>query len=176
MKDLSLHLIDILQNSTRAEATEVYVGLIYNETDKTLTLSIKDNGKGMSAEMVKNVTDPFCTSRTTRKVGLGIPLLKQNAEKTEGSFQIKSELNQGTTVSAVFKYEHVDMLPLGDIGGAMALTISSWEKTEFEFDYKKGDNEFNLKTQDMKEVLEGVPLSNPQVINYIKEIINENIK
>lgn len=176
MKDLSLHLIDILQNSTRAEATEVYVGLIYNVTEKTLTLNIKDNGKGMSAEMLKNVTDPFCTSRTTRKVGLGIPLLKQNAEKTDGSFQIESEINVGTTLKAVFKYEHVDMLPLGDIGGVMALTIGSWKDIEFEFDYKKGENEFNLKTQEMKEVLEGVPLSNPQVINYIKETINENIK
>ena len=127
MKELSLNILDIAKNSVKAKATDILIKL--TETEETLTLVIEDNGCGMSEEMVQNVTDPFCTSRTTRKVGMGIPLLKLAAEQTEGSFEIRSvsetvdPVNHGTTVKAVFNKNHLDFTPLGDVVSSITVLI-----------------------------------------------------
>ncbi|MGB4654785.1 MAG: sensor histidine kinase [Bacteroidales bacterium] len=173
MKDLSLHIMDIVQNSITAGSDTITVSLDKNSEE--LLLQIQDNGKGMSKETIKRVTDPYYTSRTTRKVGLGIPLLKQNAERTNGTFNIQSEINVGTTTSAKFIHTNIDMLPLGDIGGVISLCMSSNPDINFIFKFKTNDDIFEISTNDIKEVLEDVPISDPQVISYIKNIINENI-
>lgn len=177
MKDLSMHIMDILQNSTRAKATEIGLEVLTDSAADTLTLIFKDNGCGMSAEMVENVTNPFFTTRTTRKVGLGLPLLKQNAEKTGGSMKIESEVGKGTTVTAVFGLTHWDRPPLGDLAGTFVLTISANPDIRFILHYKRNDEvDYTLDTVEILEALDGVSLQNPEVMAYLKEMIEENIR
>lgn len=175
MKDISLHLLDILQNSVVAGATEISVEITEDSSKGSFKLIITDNGKGMDAETLAKVTDAFFTTRTTRKIGLGLPLLKQNAERTGGSFSITSAPGSGTKVEAVFCSHSMDMLPLGDVAGTLALTISSWPAIEFRYEHKTTFGEFSLKTADLKEILDGLPLNNPEVIKFMKEMITENL-
>jgi len=175
MKDLSMHIMDIIQNSIVAEATVVQIDIVENKASDIFSICIKDNGKGMSSEMLKNVTDPYCTSRTTRKVGLGIPLFKQNAEATGGSFQIESALGKGTTLTALFKYSSIDRQPLGDIAGTIVLTASANPTLDFIYTHTVNQKSYCFDTREVKEMLEEVPISNLEIIKYLREMINENL-
>lgn len=177
MKDLSMHIMDILQNSTRAKATEITLEVLLDSVQDTLTLIFKDNGCGMSEETVQKVIDPFYTSRTTRKVGLGLPLLKQNSEMTGGSMSIQSKEGVGTTVTAVFGLTHLDTPPMGDLAGTIVLTISAYPDIRFIFHYKRDDEvDYVLDTNEVYEILDGVPINDPDVIASLKEMVEENIK
>ncbi len=175
MKDLSLHIIDILQNSTRAKATKIELDVEKSTADDKLVLRFKDNGCGMDEAMVKKVTEPFFTTRTTRKVGLGLPLLKQNAELTGGSFNITSEVGKGTEVTATFGLTHIDRKPMGDLAGAVVLTLSSYPDVRFIFHYKDDNTDFVLDTDEVNEALDGMSVQNPEIVQYLKEMIEENI-
>lgn len=176
MKDLSMHIMDIVQNSIVAKATLISID-IQEDTEKDIfEIVIKDNGFGMSSEMVKNVIDPYCTSRTTRKVGLGIPLLKHQAEITGGSLSISSELGKGTVIDAVFVHSSIDRQPLGDISGTIVLTASANTEIDFVYTHVKNQNSYTFDTREVKEVLDGVPLSNLEIVKYLREMINENLK
>lgn len=177
MKDLAMHIMDILQNSTRAKATEITLEVLEDSTKDTLTLIFKDNGCGMDPETVQKVINPFFTTRTTRKVGLGLPLLKQNCEMTGGSMEIQSQVGVGTIVTAVFGLTHLDTPPMGDLAGTIVLTISANPDIRFLFHYKRDEQiDYLLDTNDVYEVLDGLPINDPQVINYLKEMVEENIK
>ncbi|MCR4736898.1 MAG: ATP-binding protein [Bacteroidales bacterium] len=177
MKDLSMHIMDILQNSTRAKATEIGLDVLLDSRADTLTLVFKDNGCGMTPEMVEKVTNPFFTTRTTRKVGLGLPLLKQNTEMTGGSMNIRSEVGVGTTVTAVFGLTHLDTPPMGDLAGTMVLTISAHPEIRFIFHYKRDEEvDYTLDTDEVYEVLDGMPINDPDVIASLKEMVEENIR
>lgn len=177
MKDLSMHIMDILQNSTRAKATEITLEVLLNHDADTLTLVFKDNGCGMSPEMVEKVINPFFTTRTTRKVGLGLPLLKQNTEMTGGSMNIWSEVGTGTVVTAVFGLTHLDTPPMGDLAGTMILTISANPDIRFIFHYKRDEEvDFTLDTNEVYEILDGMPINDPDVIASLKEMVEENIR
>jgi hypothetical protein len=177
MKDLSMHIMDILQNSTRAKATEITLEVLLDSAQDTLTLIFKDNGCGMSEETVQKVIDPFYTSRTTRKVGLGLPLLKQNSEMTGGSMSIQSKEGVGTTVTAVFGLTHLDTPPMGALAGTIVLTISAYPDIRFIFHYKRDDEvDYVLDTNEVYEILDGVPINDPDVIASLKEMVEENIK
>jgi hypothetical protein len=175
MKDLSLHIIDILQNSTRAKATKIELDVEKSTADDKLVLRFKDNGCGMDETMVKKVTEPFFTTRTTRKVGLGLPLLKQNAELTGGSFNIQSQVGVGTEVTATFGLTHIDRKPMGDLAGAVVLTLSSYPDVRFIFHYKDDQTDFVLDTDEVNEALDGMSVQNPEIVQYLKEMIEENI-
>ena len=175
MKDLSLHIIDILQNSTRAKATKIELDVEKSTADDKLVLRFKDNGCGMDEAMVKKVTEPFFTTRTTRKVGLGLPLLKQNAELTGGSFNIQSQVGVGTEVTATFGLTHIDRKPMGDLAGAVVLTLSSYPDVRFIFHYKDDQTDFVLDTDEVNEALDGMSVQNPEIVQYLKEMIEENI-
>lgn len=176
MKDLSLHLLDILQNSIAAKAKHVRVSVLDSLAQNKLALSIIDDGKGMDAEMLNKVTDPFYTTRTTRKVGLGIPLVKQNCEQTGGCFNMVSTVDVGTTLEVQFKKNHIDMLPLGDIGGVMALTATSWPEIDFEYHHSTDDGQYFFTSKEIKEILGDTSMHEPKIIVFIKEMINENLK
>lgn len=172
-----MHIMDILQNSTRAKATEITLEVLLDSAQDTLTLIFKDNGCGMSEETVQKVIDPFYTSRTTRKVGLGLPLLKQNSEMTGGSMTIQSKEGVGTTVTAVFGLTHLDTPPMGDLAGTIVLTISAYPDIRFIFHYKRDDEvDYVLDTDEVYEILDGVPINDPDVIASLKEMVEENIK
>ena len=175
MKDLSMHIMDILQNSTRAGATEVTLEVLEDAAADTLTIRFIDNGCGMDAETVQKVINPFFTTRTTRKVGLGLPLLKQNTEQTGGSLDIQSEKGKGTTVTAVFGRSHLDRPPMGDLAGTIVLTASAYPDIRFIFHYNNGETDYVFDTVEVNEALDGISIQEPEVIQYLKEMIQENI-
>ncbi len=176
MNDLAMHLLDIVQNSISAGATLIIIVVEIDEKGDLLTISIEDNGKGMTQEQVKKLSDPFFTSRTTRKVGLGIPLFKQSAEQSGGHLEVRSEVGKGTTVTATFGYTNIDRPPLGDMGNAVVLLVSSNPKIEFQFKYRYNGEEYLFDTVEIKEVLEGMPINNPSVVKYLNEMVKENMK
>jgi len=171
MKELSLHILDIVMNSVRAEANKIGVHIIETTNIDILSIIITDNGFGMDKEMVKSVIDPFSTTRTTRKVGLGIPLFKANAEGCNGGFSIKSELNIGTIVTANFQLSNIDRPILGDISSVMSMVFCSHPDIEVSFTYKKDYNKYNISTEDIKTELGGVSMQEPEVKSAIEEII-----
>ena len=175
MKDLSMHIMDILQNSTRAGATEVTLEVLEDVAADTLTIRLIDNGCGMDAETVQKVINPFFTTRTTRKVGLGLPLLKQNTEQTGGSLDIQSEKGKGTTVTAVFGRTHLDRPPMGDLAGTVVLTASAYPDIRFIFHYHNGETDYVFDTVEVNEALDGISIQEPEVIQYLNEMIQENI-
>ncbi len=173
MKELSLNILDVTENSVKAGAglTEI----LLEQTGNRLTITIKDDGCGMSPEVLESVTDPFYTTRTTRKVGLGIPLLKLSAEQTGGSLQITSDTGEshGTTVTANFFTDHIDFTPLGDIISTVTTLVQGHPDTDFLFRHIKDGREVALDTRELRIVLEGVPLDTYEVIKWIEEYLRE---
>jgi len=176
MKDLALHILDILQNSVTAGATLVILQIDEIPAEDKYKVKFIDNGRGMDAEMVKQVTDPFFTTRTTRKVGLGLPLLKQNAERTGGRMTILSQQSKGTEVEVEFSYKHIDRLPTGDIPGILALTASSYPAIDFKYTHNTPQGTFVFDTDEIKDTLCDLAISNPMVIAFMKDLIGDNLK
>lgn len=176
MNDLSMHILDIVQNSISAGATLIVITVDEDIKNDILLIRIEDNGKGMTPLQVSKLSDPFFTSRTTRKVGMGIPLFKQSAEQSGGGIRIESEVGVGTTVEATFGYSNIDRPPLGDISNAVIILVSSNPDLDFEFIYRYNGEEYEFKTAEVKEILEGMPLNNPSVIKYLSEMLTENVK
>ena len=179
MKELSLHILDIAENSVNAGASKIEISVNENLNNDELIIKITDNGKGMSAEKMKNLADPFITSRTTRKVGLGIPFLKAAAEACEGSFEIRSEIGLGTEVEVHFQHSHIDRMPLGDLKSTWLNMLVGYPKINWVLEYSVNLKTYQLDDQPIKEILNEVPLSDPQVIGYLKnEIANgfESVK
>lgn len=174
MRDLSLHLLDIITNSISAGAARISVEICMSPEEDELLIRIDDNGKGMNADFLETVTDPFSTTRTTRKVGLGIPLFKEACELTGGSFQISSEPGVGTSVTARFVLSSIDRLPLGDIGETISGLIGSYPDRDFVilFSNRQGDKSM-FDTYDIRERLQGVPLSDPDVYLFIRDYLRE---
>lgn len=171
MKELSLNILDIAENSVKAQASLIEI-LLYQTEDK-LTLSIIDNGCGMDKETVASVIDPFYTTRTTRSVGLGIPLLKLAAEQTEGSFKIESTPGQGTCVEAIFNTRHIDFTPIGDVAATLVTLIQGHPDRDFFFRHVRGKAAVELDTRVLRRELEDVPLSSYEVIKWIEEFVRE---
>ena len=174
MKELSLNVLDITENSVKAGATLTEISIL--ENSDTLTMIVKDDGCGMSDEILKTVENPFYTTRTTRKVGLGIPLLKMAAEMTGGSVKIVSSTapdNHGTTVTAVFYKNHLDFTPLGCMKETITTLIQGHPDTDFLFIHQTTSGEVRLDTRELRVILEGVPLDTYEVIVWIKEYLNE---
>ena len=174
MKEISLNILDITENSVKAGATltEIYV----DEAGDKLTLTIKDDGCGMNEETVKSVTDPFYTTRKTRKVGLGIPLLKLACEQTGGSLSITSSVDardHGTTVKATFFKNHLDFTPLGDVISSIVTLIQGHPDTDFLFRHTTERGGVELDTREIRAVLEDVPLDTYEVILWIRESLGE---
>lgn len=173
MNNLSFHITDIAGNSVRAGATGIV--LTIEEKKKKITICIADNGCGMDKETLATVTDPFYTTRTTRKVGLGIPFLIQSAEQTGGSVAIKSEPGKGTEVKACFMASHIDCPPWGDLSGTVAMLITGNPDINIIFSYHSDGIEYAVSTEAIKEVIDDVPLSYPKVMLLIKDMICGNI-
>lgn len=177
MKELSLNILDIVENSAKAEAKNIGIALC--EKDRVLTLTITDDGKGMSAKTVESVTDPFYTTRTTRKVGLGIPLLILAAEQTKGSVQIVSRHieeypdTHGTVVTATIHRDHIDAPPLGDVIATVVTVIQGHPDTDFLYTHKADGIDVSLDTKEMREILGDIPLSSPDILMWIEGNLRE---
>ncbi len=177
MKELSLNILDIAMNSVKAKAS--LIEILIDETAQTLTLTIRDNGSGMKADFLQKVTDPFSTTRTTRKVGLGLPFLKLEAEMTGGSMAIESKHFDdspdchGTAVSAVFFKNHIDYTPLGDIVSTITTLVQGSPQIDFVFRHTVENGQINLDTRELREVLgEDIPLNSIEIIKWIADSLN----
>ena len=175
MRELALHLLDIAENSAAAMSTKIRIEVKEDIENDRLSMKIIDNGKGMDEEMVKKVTDPFVTSRTTRKVGLGVPLLKEAAEACNGSLVITSKVGLGTTVFVDFQRSHIDRMPLGDLSTTFLNLMIAHPTIQLIFQYIVGKEEFYLDDQTIKSELEGVPLSEPLILNFLRNLFETGI-
>ncbi len=178
MKELSLNILDVAENSVKAGAGNISV--LIDETAETLRITIEDDGCGMTAEQTENVVDPFYTTRTTRKVGLGIPFLKLAAEQTGGSFEISSRPaaenpeNHGTKTTAFFYKTSIDFTPLGDVVSSILTLIQGSPDIDWHFVHRFGENEASIDTKELRAVLgEGIPLNSYEVMEWIRASLNE---
>ena len=177
MKELSLNVLDIVENSTKAGATLVEISI--SESEKELKIEITDDGVGMTSEILDSVTNPFCTTRKTRRVGLGIPLFKLAAEQTGGGFRISSKHideypdSHGTVVSATFSKEHIDFTPLGDIISTIVTLIQGHPSVDFLFTHTNKDKSIRLDTRELREVLGDTPLDSFEILIWIRDYLTE---
>lgn len=174
MRELSLNILDIVQNSITANASLITIEVSENTVEHTLLIGVYDNGKGMSETQVQSVIDPFFTTRTTRKVGMGIPLFKMAAEQTGGNLEIESELGVGTQIQAIFKTDSVDFTPLGDVASTIQMLITMNTDRDFVYKHKVDEKEFICDTRELKAILGDVPLDTYEVSQWILEFIKEN--
>ena len=176
MKELSLHILDIVQNSFKASARDVSVTVSEDTKTDLLSIIVQDNGCGMSADFVRRVLDPFVTTRTTRPVGLGLPLLHQAALQTDGSLDIQSVPGEGTTVTVRFGLSHFDRPPLGDLAGTLCTLLGDTDGIHFVYTHRTEKGEFVLDTEELVEILGPVSLSEPAVFSFLLEFIGENLQ
>lgn len=181
MKEIALHLLDLAENSISANAKAIRIDVFEDFRANRLSASVEDDGDGMTENVVKQVTDPFYTSRTERKVGLGIPLLKASAEACQGGMRISSRPGFGTKVEANFQHSHIDRMPLGDLPSTFLTLLLAhpevhWVFTyEFNPPYKGATRKFEFDDQPVKETLDGFPLTHPDVIAFIRSSFEEEI-
>ena len=175
MPEISLNILDVTQNSVTAGASLIHISIAGDSAADRLTVEISDNGCGMTEEQVRNVTDPFFTSRKTRKVGLGIPFFKMAAEITGGSFRIRSRVGEGTVTTASFVLSSINRMPLGSMADTMSVLIGPNPHIDFVLTMEQDGRGFVMDTRSFREVLGDIPLSEPQVLNYIESYIRENM-
>lgn len=172
MEDLSLHILDIVENSIRAEASAVKIEITEDSRENIFMIKITDNGKGMGKEMRNRMNDPFFTTKSCRRVGLGIPFLAQAAKECNGDLQISTREGEGSSITAVFQHDHIDRKPLGNIEKTMTVLIAANPEIDFILIHKKNNDSYTLDTADIKKNLDGIPINNPKVIKIIKNDIS----
>lgn len=174
MQELSMNVLDIVQNSISAKAKLISICVNVQMNKNLMCISIDDNGIGMDEEKLSQVVNPFYTTRTTRSVGLGVPFFKMSATMTGGDFEIKSTANVGTFIKATYVLDHIDLMPLGDMTSTMITLISLNPRIDFLYRYIYNKKEFILDTREIKNELEDIEINRPEVISFIKEFIEEN--
>ena len=173
MEDLSLHILDIAENSIVAGAGKIRIKIIEDIKKNLLTIEIADNGKGMDKNTIKKAYDPFFTTKTVRRVGLGVPLLAQAARESNGSISIISKKGEGTAITVSFQYNHIDRKPLGNIAETLIVLITANPGIDFVFEHRKDSHTYCINTAEIKTDLGDVPINNPGVIKFIKDDINK---
>jgi hypothetical protein len=175
LKDFSLHLLDLAQNSLRAAATVIRFNFEEDVTENRLNIEIEDNGRGMNPVAIKKAVDPFFTTRTTRKVGLGVSLFAAAAKRCGGEFAISSMPGKGTKLTASFLLNHWDTPPMGDMAGTLITLIAGNPKVDFIYRHRRGNAEYLFDTRNIKELLEDVPISSPTVLAYLEEHLRNGL-
>ncbi|MHC1741230.1 MAG: ATP-binding protein [Anaerolineaceae bacterium] len=176
MRELSLHLLDIAENSVAANAGKIKISVIEDTKADLLQMSVEDNGKGMDAEMLDTVTDPFVTSRTTRKVGLGIPLLKEAAEACNGFLKISSQVGVGTSIFVQFQRSNIDRMPLGNLADTYFHLVIANPAIHWLLLYRVDEKVFDFDDEPIKKELEGISLTEPSILAYLRETLETGIQ
>jgi K+-sensing histidine kinase KdpD len=176
MLELALHVLDIAENSSRAEAKLIEVTIVEDLETDFFSIEIRDNGHGMDEQAMEKALDPFYTTKKVRRIGLGLPMLNQAATTAQGRFSLTSEIGKGTVVYAGFKHSHIDRQPLGDIAGVITMLILGNPDIDIVYTHKKNGNAYTLDTRELREGLGDVPLNNMEVLNLVRENINEGIE
>ena len=175
LRELADNILDIAQNSISAGASLVEIDITVNHEKDSVALRFADDGCGMSAEMAQAVCDPFTTTRKTRKVGLGLPLLKMTAQATGGDFAIESEIGRGTTVSVSFGLAHIDRPPMGDVSGSLFTLVLMNPQIDFLFVYDYDGKRFTFDTREIRAMVAPIPLDNPEISAWIKDCLYQEI-
>lgn len=182
MKELALHVLDITENSVRGDASVIEIVIEENLKENRFSMEINDDGRGIPAETLKTIKSPFTTSRSHRKVGMGIPFLNDTCEMCGGYLNIESEVGVGTKVKAVMEYDSIDRPPLGDIASTLLNLFASYSEVAFLYRHiyqgkeMEEAEEFSISTPELDEILEGVPLSTPSVFVWVKGFIKDSIE
>ena len=176
MTELSLHILDVVQNSLSAGATRIIIRIEEIPVDDLYRIEISDNGKGMKRDELAKVTDPFYTSRTTRKVGMGIPLFMQAVEQCNGELSLASEPGKGLQVKASLQLSHFDRQPLGDIAGVVMQLVNSYTSAEFRYEHTTPNGSWAFDTVEVKEIVGAENIPEPNVIRFLRQMIRENLE
>lgn len=176
MKEISLNILDIVQNSIAAAASLINIEINEDLINDKLTVTVIDNGRGMSNDTINYATDPFYTTRNTRRVGLGIPLFNMAAKMCDGDFKIKSKEGQGTTVCASFRHSHIDRQPIGDMASTLAVLVASNPNIDFIYTHIVNQERLSINTMEIRNKIKSNLINAPEVIRWIKEYIQEGTK
>ena len=169
MEDLSLHVLDIVENSMRAKADRIEIIISEDKKMDLLSIEISDNGIGMEEETVKKVLDPFFTLKTNCQFGLGLPLLSEAAKAADGDLSIKSKKGGGTKIKATFKYSHIDRKPLGDIGQTIITFMMGNPEIDLIYIHRKNSRKYYFESRKIKAQLKNKPINSPEGIRKLKE-------
>lgn len=175
MREIALHVMDIAENGITAGSEIIEIFIDENRIDNLLKVAIKDYGKGMTPEMVRSAADPFVTTRTTRRIGLGLSLWKEASKRCDGDFLIESEQEKGTIVTATFRYDHIDRAPIGDIAGTITILIAGNPDIDFVYDHVIDGNGFTIDTRELRNGL-GESLTDPSMLFHLKRQIENELK
>jgi len=175
MDELSLHILDIVQNSIKADASLVEIIINEKEVENLFQIIIKDNGLGMSQKTINQACDPFYTTRKTRDIGMGLSLFKMACELTDGNLAIQSKENTGTTIEANFKYHHIDRAPLGNISDTLCILILNERNVDIYYKHNKGNKTFIFDTKEIKNILGNIPFNNSDVLYWIKDYLKNGL-
>jgi anti-sigma regulatory factor (Ser/Thr protein kinase) len=175
VRELSLHIMDLLENSIAAGATLIHIEVSEQRKTNRLEITIKDNGRGIPAHLLKQVVNPFYTTRKTRRGGLGLPLFREASRRCAGDFRIRSEEGEGTEVYASFKRDHVDLAPFGDIAATLTSVIVGNPDVDFVYRHHMDGDVFQLDTRDVKQELKDVPIHHPDVIRFLTRLIRDSL-
>ncbi len=171
-----MHVYDLMENSTAANSTEVKLTIRDSLKDNIYAFTIEDNGKGMTPEFMAKVTDPYTTSRTTRKVGLGLPLIKMNTENCGGGMKLQSEVGKGTRLDFWFQHNHWDRPPMGDIAGTIVMLCAAHEDIHIIYKHITDEDEFVFDTDEIHEALDGMSMNDVKVMGWLKDMVQENLE
>ncbi|MHB9036671.1 MAG: ATP-binding protein [Armatimonadota bacterium] len=174
MRELSMHILDLAQNSISAGATKLEIEISADTKANTLTVSLRDNGRGMDPEFLAKVRDPFTTTRTTRRVGLGIPMFETAAKACDGELVLESSPENGTYVEATFRLSHIDRAPLGDMASTLVSIIAANPDLRVRYVHRVDDKVFVLDTEDIKTQLDGVPINEGPVLKWLRDIVKDS--
>lgn len=169
MEDLSLHILDVAENGITAGADLVRITVREDLGSDRLEITVEDNGRGMDAEFLRRVLDPFVTTRTTRKVGLGLSLFQQSAQEAGGDLRIESTPGKGTKVTVCMSHSHIDRKPMGNLADTLVTLIEGNPGVDFVYSHRKNGGEYLFDTREIRTELEEIPINNPAVVGFIKE-------
>ena len=175
MPDIAMHLLDIVFNSIRAKAKNIIIYIMESELKDQIICRVEDDGSGMDSQTVENVQSPFYTTRTTRNVGLGIPLFKEGALQTGGTFRLESEVGKGTLIETTYVKSHLDCPAMGNLPETIATLVQADATIEYHIDIVYDNHTFTFDTKEIKEILDGVPIDEPDIILWLKDYIKEGI-
>jgi hypothetical protein len=173
MIELAAHILDIAENSVRAEAKLIEIIIDEDTVNDSLSIEIIDDGQGMNPEEIKKALDPFYTTKTVRRIGLGLPLIADATERTGGHFNLESKEGKGTTVKASFGLSHIDRQPLGDIISTLIILIAGNSDVDFVYRHRRDDRQFELDTRIIRKEIDDIPINNPAILKYIRDVLEE---
>jgi len=176
LRELALHIMDIIENGINAGAGLIRLNIQEDRRKNRLRITIQDNGRGIPREILDKVTDPFFTTRTARRVGLGLSLFREASKRCGGEFKIDSRPGEGTTVEATFQMDHIDLAPMGDLTGALTTLMMGSPEVDFLYTHEIDGRRFVLDTREIRETLDGVPLNNARILKFISDMIEGGVE